>query len=42
MLSTGQLGVEDETDFKDIGITAFIQKPWTAVELIERIRELGN
>ena len=42
MLSTDQLGVEAEKEFKDIGITTFIQKPWTAVELIQRIHELGN
>ena len=42
MLSTGQLGIEDEKEFKDIGITAHIQKPWTAEELIQRIQELGN
>ncbi len=42
ILSTGQLGIEDEKDFKNIGITAFIQKPWTAEELIERIQELDT
>ncbi len=40
ILSTGQLGIEDEKEFKNIGITAFIQKPWTAEELITRIQEL--
>ena len=40
ILSTGHLGVEEEQGFKDIGITAFIQKPWTADELIARIQEL--
>ncbi len=40
ILSTGHLGVEEEQGFIDIGITAFIQKPWTAAELIERIQEL--
>jgi CheY-like chemotaxis protein len=42
MLSTGQLGVADEKEFKDIGITAFIQKPWTANELIEKIQQLDT
>ena len=42
ILSTGQLGVADEKEFKDIGITAFIQKPWTANELIRRIQELDD
>lgn len=40
ILSTGKLGIEDEKDFKDIGITAFIQKPWTANELIAKIQEI--
>ena len=40
ILSTGQLGIEDEKEFKDIGINSFIQKPWTAEELIERIQGL--
>lgn len=42
ILSTGHLGVEEEQGFKDIGITAFIQKPWTADELIARIQEIDN
>jgi len=42
ILSTGQLGIEDEKEFRDIGIASFIQKPWTAEELIERIRELDD
>ena len=40
ILSTGQLGIEDEKEFKSIGITSYIQKPWTAEELIERIQGL--
>ena len=40
ILSTGQLGIEDAKEFKNIGITAFIQKPWTANELMTRIQEL--
>jgi two-component system, cell cycle sensor histidine kinase and response regulator CckA len=42
MLSTGQLGVADEKEFKEVGITAFIQKPWTANELIEQIQALDG
>jgi DNA-binding response OmpR family regulator len=40
ILSTGKLGAEDQKEFKDIGITDFIQKPWTADELITRVREI--
>ncbi len=42
ILSTGHLGIEEEQGFKDIGITGFIQKPWTAEELIERIQALDH
>ncbi len=42
ILSTGQLGIDDEKEFKNVGITAFIQKPWTAEELIEKIQELDH
>ena len=42
ILSTGQLGIEDEKESNNIGITAFIQKPWKAEELIERIQELDS
>ncbi len=40
ILSTGQLGIENNEEFRNIGISGFIQKPWTANELIERIQEL--
>jgi len=42
ILSTGRLGVADQKEFKDIGVTAFIQKPWTANELIEQILKLED
>ncbi len=42
ILSTGRLGAEDQKEFRDIGITSFIQKPWTADELIKQIQELDN
>jgi len=42
ILSTGRLGAEDLKEFKDIGITSFIHKPWIVNELIERIQELDN
>jgi len=42
ILSTGHLGMEEEKGLKDISITAFIQKPWTAEELIRRIQELDD
>ncbi len=42
LLSTGHLGVEEEQGFKDVGITGFIHKPWTAEELIKRIQELDD
>jgi len=42
ILSTGQLGAENKKIFKDIGITAFIQKPWSAEELITRIQKLDT
>lgn len=40
ILSTGQLGIEDKKELKNVGITAFIQKPWTAASLTERIQDL--
>ena len=40
LLSTGHLGIEDKEEYSGIGITDFIQKPWTADELIARIQEL--
>lgn len=40
ILSTGQLGAEDQKDFNEAGITGFIQKPWTAEELIGRIQQI--
>jgi len=40
ILSTGQLGIEDQKEFTNIGITSFIKKPWTADELIGQIHEL--
>ena len=42
ILSTGHLGIEDEEEFKDIGITSYIQKPWTAEELIKKIQKLDD
>ncbi len=42
ILSTGRLGAEDQKEFKDIGITSFIQKPWTADELITKIQEIAE
>ncbi len=42
ILSTGRLGAEYHKEFKDIGITGFIQKPWTANELIDVIQEIAN
>ncbi len=41
ILSTGQLGIEDKKEFLEIGITDFIQKPWTVTELIEHIQSIG-
>jgi len=40
LLSTGQLGVEDKKEYTGIGITGFIQKPWTAEELIAQIQAM--
>ena len=42
LLSTGHLGIQEEKEYKDIGITAFIQKPWTAEELIDQIHQLDH
>jgi len=42
LLSTGLLGVESKKEYQNIGISGFIQKPWTAVALIERLRGLGE
>ncbi len=42
ILSTGQLGIEDIKEYTDIGITGFIQKPWTAKELIEQIQTIDD
>lgn len=39
ILSTGELGVADKSEYKDSGISNFIQKPWTPTELIEMIKE---
>ena len=40
MFTVNQLVIDEQEEYKDIGITGFIQKPWTAEELIERIRVL--
>ncbi len=40
LLSTGELGIDEKREFRGTGITGFIQKPWTADELIARIREI--
>ena len=40
MLSTGHLGIEDQQEYANIGITKSIQKPWTAEELIAQIQEI--
>jgi len=42
MLSTGQLDIEDQQEYENVGITTSIQKPWTAEELIARIQEIDN
>jgi len=42
MLSTGQLDIEDQQEYANIGITTSIQKPWTAEELIAQIQEIDN
>ena len=42
MLSTGQLDIEDQQEYANIGITKSIQKPWTAEELIASIQEIDN
>ncbi len=41
IMSTGQLGIEDEHRYSNIGVSGFIQKPWTARELIQLIAELN-
>ena len=40
LMSSGQLGMEDIKGYKKSGITTFIQKPWTARELIKEIESL--
>lgn len=42
ILSTGQLGIEDQKELIDIGINSFIPKPWTADQLVEKIREIED
>lgn len=42
ILSTGHLRSEDKQEYLEIGITDFIQKPWSAEVLIERINTLEN
>jgi len=42
MLSTGQLDIEDQQEYANIGITKSIQKPWTAEELVAQIQEIDN
>ena len=42
ILSSGNLGIEDKNEYSDIGITGFIQKPWTVLQLIKRIQELDK
>ena len=42
LLSTGHLGSQDTQEFKDAGITGFIQKPWTAKEMIATIQDLDE
>ncbi len=40
ILSTGQLGIKNEVNFDELGITGLIQKPWTTNELLECIKGL--
>ncbi len=40
ILSTGQLGVENEKELRGAGINNFIQKPWTAKQLMQKMRDL--
>ena len=40
LMSSGQLGMEDIKGYQKAGITTFIQKPWTATELIKVLEEL--
>lgn len=42
ILSTGHLGVEDRHEYQNMGITGFIQKPWTAKGLIEKINRIDK
>ncbi len=40
LLSSGQLGIDDKQGLQDAGISAFLQKPWTADELLLEIEKL--
>lgn len=42
ILSSGKLGIKEQEDFNNIGISKFIQKPWTAIELIARIQAIDT
>lgn len=42
ILSTGELGIEDKNEYRDIGITSFIQKPWSIEEMIKLIEEIAG
>ncbi len=42
ILSTGHLGLADKREYQDMGITEFIQKPWKAEVLIERINRIDK
>lgn len=40
VLSTGQLGIDSENEYRDVGVTAFIQKPWTNQDLNNIVKGL--
>ena len=42
ILSSGELGIQDKEKVRGLGITAFIQKPWTTDQLIKVIQGLDN
>lgn len=40
IFSTGHLGLSNEKEFGDIGITSILRKPWSAKELLAQIQKL--
>lgn len=40
ILSSGHLGIDEKKEYKNSGVTGFMQKPWTALQLIERLQDL--